>query len=140
MTKQSSIAEQTLTETTSAPRVGTGRLAFHVALVASALLVLAVMIWQALTSAESPDPAAAPEGSVAAVLNVGVLVFREGLECALVLSAVIAGMASRRNHVRAVAAGSAIAFIATLITWQIAVTILNDLGSSVPALELQRRR
>jgi high-affinity iron transporter len=117
--------------------MGTGRLAVHAVLVASALLVLTVMIWQALTSGGSPDPAAAPDGSTAAVLNVGVLVFREGLECVLVLSAVTAGMASRKNHVRAVAAGAGIAFIATLITWQIAVTIINDLGSSVPALELQ---
>ena len=125
-------------EIRSSPHMGgAGRLALRTVLVAAVLLVLGVMAWQALTSGGSPDPTAAPEGSMAAVLNVGVLVFREGLECVLVLSAVTAGMTSRKNHVRAVAAGVAIGFITTLITWRIAITIINDLGTSIPALELQ---
>ncbi|MBY0508394.1 MAG: FTR1 family protein [Bryobacteraceae bacterium] len=137
MTNHGSIAEQTQGDTRSSHGKETSRFALHSVLVASALLVLAVMIWQAFTSGGSPDPTAAQEGSTTAVLNVGVLVFREGLECVLVLSAITAGMASRESHVRAVAAGAAIAFIATLITWQIAVAIINDLGNSIPALELQ---
>ena len=107
-------------------------------LAAGTLLVLGIMIWVGMTSSGNPDPMLAPAGSTAAVLNVGVLVFREGLECVLVLSAITAGMAaSRQNYARPVAAGAAIAFIATLITWRIAVSIIDDLGNSIPALDVQ---
>lgn len=117
---------------------GTGRAGFHAFVVAAVLLVLGVMIWQATTSGGNPDPTAAQAGSMAAVLNVGVLVFREGLECVLVLSAITAGMsASRQTYVRFVALGAAIAFIATLVTWRVAVTIIDDLGNSIPALQVQ---
>ena len=136
MTTHHSVGDQN--ETKISNRSGPARTGLHVVLVAAALLVLGVMIWQAMTSGGNPDPTVAQQGSTAVVLNVGVLVFREGLECVLVLSAIIAGMtASRHNHTRFVAAGAAIAFIATLITWRIAVTIIDDLGNSVPALELQ---
>jgi high-affinity iron transporter len=67
-----------------------------------------------------------------------VLVFREGLECILVLSAVIASMiGNRKSHRRPVLAGAGIAFIGTLITWFVAVGILCNLTGSVSALNLQ---
>jgi high-affinity iron transporter len=76
--------------------------------------------------------------SGAAVLDIGVLVFREGLECILVLSAITASMVgSRRSYQRPVAAGAAIGFAATLITWYLAVRIIDDLTQSIPALDLQ---
>ncbi len=126
------------TEKKISRRTETGRTGLHAFLVSAALLVLGVMIWQAMTSGGNPDPAAAQAGSMAAVLNVGVLVFREGLECVLVLSAITAGMtASRQTYVRFVALGTAIAVVANLMTWRIAVTIIDDLGNSIPALEVQ---
>ena len=42
-------------------------------------------IWQAIAALASPDPLAAHLNSTAAVLDAGVLVFREGLECILVI-------------------------------------------------------
>ena len=72
------------------------------------------------------------------VLNIAVLVFREGLECILVLAALTASFRGReaRFH-RPVIAGVLLGTFATAITWAGAVRILNDLSGSVPALALQ---
>jgi len=73
-----------------------------------------------------------------AFLDIGVLVFREGLECVLVLAAITASMTgSNQVRRRPVATGAGIAFLATLITWFIAVRVVGHLTESVPALELQ---
>jgi len=74
----------------------------------------------------------------AAVLNIGVLVFREGLECVLVLAAITASMTGpRRGYQRPVTVGVGIGFLATLVTWSLAVRILDDLGRNVSALAIQ---
>ena len=74
----------------------------------------------------------------AAVLNIGVLVFREGLECVLVLAAITASMTGpRHEYRRSVAVGVGIGFLATLVTWSLAVRILDDLGRNVSALAIQ---
>lgn len=79
-------------------------------------------------------------GSLAAsgVLNIAVLVFREGLECILVLAALTASFRGKeaRYH-RPVVAGVLLGTLATAITWSVAVRILNDLSDSVSALALQ---
>jgi high-affinity iron transporter len=73
-----------------------------------------------------------------AFLDIGVLVFREGLECILVLAAITASMTgAKQPHRRPVALGAALAFAATLVTWLIAVGIVGQLTESVPALDLQ---
>ncbi|PYI94150.1 MAG: iron permease [Verrucomicrobia bacterium] len=73
-----------------------------------------------------------------AFLDIGVLVFREGLECILVLAAITASMVgARQAHRRPVALGAGIAFGATLVTWLIAVRIVGSLMDNVPALDLQ---
>src|SRR5207237_7620271 len=73
-----------------------------------------------------------------AFLEIGILVFREGLECILVLAAITASMTGpKRAHRRPVALGAAFAFIATLITWLIAVRIVGSLGDNMSALDLQ---
>ena len=73
-----------------------------------------------------------------AFLDIGVLVFREGLECILVLAAITASMTGpRQPHRRPVALGAGIAFGATLVTWLIAVRIVGSLMDNVPALDLQ---
>lgn len=112
-----------------------GRPRLYAVLVAAGLLVLGVVV-AGVTFGVNADPTVAQKASTAAVLNICVLVFREGLECVLVLSAITASMTvSRQNHARPVAAGAAIAAVATLITWRIAVSILDDLNDSIPALE-----
>ena len=100
--------------------------------------MVGVLVWQGITAAGNPDPTAPNISPAAAILNIGVLVFREGLECILVLSAIMASMVGKKqNHQRPVIGGAAIAFIATLVTWFVAVGIVHNLGQSVSALNLQ---
>jgi high-affinity iron transporter len=72
------------------------------------------------------------------LLNIAVLVFREGLECILVLAALTASFRGKeaRYH-RPVMGGVLIGVLASLVTWAVAVRILNDLSESVSALALQ---
>ena len=116
------------------PRTGLGRLGLIICGIAA---VAGVMVWQAATASGSPDPIAA-QTSAAAVVDIGVLVFREGLECVLVLAAILAGMGNGRGVSRnPIALGAGAGFAATLLTWFAAVRILNDLSQSVSALALQ---
>ena len=105
--------------------------------VAAALLV-AVLVWQGITASGNPNPTAPQTTSSAAVLDIGVLVFREGLECILVLAAITAGMTGKQQaHRRPVAVGAGVGFLATLITWFVAVGILDDISQKISALNLQ---
>jgi high-affinity iron transporter len=102
------------------------------------LALAAVLIWQGVTSGGNPDPLAPHSDPTASVLDIGVLVFREGLECILVLAAVTAGMVgSSAAYRRPVAAGVAVAMVATLITWRIAIGLINRLSTTISALALQ---
>jgi high-affinity iron transporter len=107
-------------------------------LILGALLLFGVFIWQGITAAGSPDPTAPERGSIARILDIGVLVFREGLECILVLSAIMASMVkSKESYRRPVAAGVSVAFLVTLVTWFVAVGIVDDLTKSINALYVQ---
>ncbi|HXR49000.1 MAG TPA: FTR1 family protein [Candidatus Limnocylindrales bacterium] len=114
------------------------RVIFRVLLLVAALIVVGVLVWQGMTAGGNPNPIAPNTSPTAALLNIGVLVFREGLECILVLTAITASMiGDRQPHRRPVMVGAGIAFIATLITWFIAVGIVHDLTGSISALDLQ---
>ena len=109
-----------------------------VVLALAAALVAAVLIWQGINEQGAPDPMRPNTSPTVAFLDIGVLVFREGLECILVLAAITASMTGpRQTHRRPVALGAGIAFGATLITWLIAVRIVGSLMDNVPALDLQ---
>jgi len=123
-----------------APEVPTLRLRpiHRVSLLLAAIVVLGLMTWQGLTTGGSPDPTRANTTRSVAVLDIGILVFREGLECILVLAAITASMTgARRSCRRPVAWGASLAFLATLVTWMIAVRIMSALSDNVPALNLQ---
>ena len=103
-----------------------------------ALLVVALLAWSFFPAPGAPGAVAGRNADASAVLDIGVLVFREGLECILVLAAITASMVgSRQAYQRPIAAGAAIAFLATLLTWGVAVRIVNDLTTSLPALDVQ---
>ena len=104
-----------------------------------AVLMVAVFAWNTAAWLGVPDPlAAAGSNGGSAILDIGILVFREGLECILVLAAITASMVGEQSvQRRPVAAGAGVAAIATVLTWFAAVRILNDLGESVSALNLQ---
>ena len=96
------------------------------------------MTWQGFTTGGSPDPTRSDASPAVAILDIGILVFREGLECILVLAAITASMTGpRRACRRPVAWGAGLAFFATLVTWMIAVRIMSALADNVSALNLQ---
>src|SRR5207247_6460757 len=95
--------------------------ALRIGVVAAALFVIAMLVWQGVTAPGAPDPPRPNTSPTVAFLDIGILVFREGLECILVLAAITASMTgARRAHRRPVALGAGFAFVATLITWFIA--------------------
>jgi high-affinity iron transporter len=115
-----------------------GKTAFRIFLAAAALIVAAVLVWQGITAGGNPDPTTKHIGTGAAILDIAVLVFREGLECILVITAVTASMqGSNKAHRRPIAMGVGLGFITTLAIWFVAVGIINDLTQSIPALDVQ---
>jgi len=101
-------------------------------------LVAGVLVWQGLTAHGNPNPEVDGTSRGVAILDIGVLVFREGLECILVLSAITASLVGvSKMHRRPIALGAGVAFLATIATWFLAVGILSDLTGSVSALALQ---
>src|ERR1700720_2181138 len=114
------------------------RLLLRIILSAAAVIVAGILVWQGISSEGAPDPTIPRTSRMVAILDIAVLVFREGLECVLVLSAIMAGMiGEKQSHRRPVIAGAGIAFVATLITWFFAVSVVNNLSQSVSALNLQ---
>ena len=114
------------------------RIVPRASITAAALAVLILLIWQGITSAGNPNPVNYRPGSLAGVLDIAILVFREGLECVLILTAVTASMTrTGTSHRYPVAAGVAVAMLATLITWFIAVGVVEDLTKSINALYVQ---
>jgi len=112
--------------------------ALRIGIVVAALCVVAMLVWQGVTAHGAPDPTRPDTSPTVAFLDIGILVFREGLECILVLAAITASMTGpKRAHRRPVALGAAFAFIATLITWLIAVRIVGSLSDNMSALDLQ---
>src|SRR5919197_664519 len=112
--------------------------ALRIGIVVAALCVAAMLVWQGITAHGAPDPTRPNTSSTVAFLDIGVLVFREGLECILVLAAITASMTgAKRGHRRPVTLGASLAFVATLITWFIAVRIVGSLSDNMSALDLQ---
>src|SRR6266850_6993983 len=114
------------------------KLALRISVLAAAAFVVSMLIWQGVAEKGAPDPLRPNTSSTVAFLDIGILVFREGLECILVLAAITASMTgAKRSHRRPVAFGAGLAFVATLITWLIAVSIVGSLSDNISALDLQ---
>jgi len=102
----------------------------------AAFFVLAVIVWQAVTSYGMPDPDAKNLSPAAVVLSTAVLVFREGLEAILVLAAVTSGLARKNSgYVKSVGTGALLASLASVATWFIVVAIISDVNA--PELSVQ---
>ncbi|MEO1222656.1 MAG: FTR1 family protein [Pseudomonadota bacterium] len=103
-----------------------------------ALTVICAVAWTFLTSAGNPDPTTRGTNASAAIIDIAILVFREGLECILVLAAITASMIGpNQRHRKAVAVGAGIGAIATIITWFIAINIVTGLADNFNALQIQ---
>jgi len=119
-------------------RIALTRPATFAALAIGVLVVAAALVWQAATTGGSPNPTAPHTSRTVAILDIAILVFREGLECTLVLSAITAGLRGAHARLRRpIAGGAAVGAIATAATWLVAVRIMNALSGSVSALALQ---
>jgi high-affinity iron transporter len=115
-----------------------GRTALRIFLIVAGLLVATVLVWQGVVASGAPDPTLPHTSPGVAILDIGVLVFREGLECILVISAITASMlGANQSYRRPIAAGVAVGFFATIVTWFIAVGVISDLTQSLPALDVQ---
>jgi high-affinity iron transporter len=112
--------------------------ALRIGVIVAALFVIAMLVWQGLSAHGAPDPIRPNTSPTVAFLDIGILVFREGLECILVLAAITASMTgAKRGHRKPIAFGAALAFVATLVTWLIAVHIVGSLSDNMSALDLQ---
>jgi high-affinity iron transporter len=107
------------------------------ALIGAAGLVVALGIVAAVTAGGAPDPTLA-RGSTARVVDIAVLVFREGLESILVLTAITASMTSKASTYRKpIALGATIGGAATLASWLLAIRIIDSLAENISALQVQ---
>jgi high-affinity iron transporter len=100
--------------------------------------VVGILIWQGLTSNGNPDPTVANTSRISAILDIAVLVFREGLESILVLAAITAGLSRKKEGMAApIFVGASAGFIATLATWFAVRGIVEDISTKVSYLALQ---
>jgi high-affinity iron transporter len=114
------------------------RIIFGIGIFTAAIAVVTMIVWQGATAHGAPDPTQPNTSPTVAFLDIGILVFREGLECILVLAAITASMTgAKRAHRKPVAVGAGVAFVATLITWFVAVRIVGSLSDNMRALDLQ---
>src|SRR3984885_15439946 len=91
-------------------RTGPRQLVRSMTIVAGAAALAAVLVWQGITAAGNPSPTPGTSFPVAA-LDVAVLVTREGLECILVLAALIAGLKGKDyGYQRPIQAGAGLGF------------------------------
>ena len=96
------------------------------------IAVLGVIAWQMVTArGGTPDPTdpANHLSSFSVVLDSGILVLREGLETILVLAAITASFrGANQGYRRPVAGGAALALLASVATWFIAIAITSAVG------------
>jgi high-affinity iron transporter len=112
------------------------RILWKIGVIAAALLIVSLFVWQAFSSAGNPDPATDGASHARAVLDTGVLVLREGLEAILVLAALTASLVrTDEGFWKPVALGAGISFLASIATWFIVVAILSSINAT--ALHLQ---
>jgi high-affinity iron transporter len=104
----------------------------------AALVIIAVLVWQGITAKGNPDPTARNLTPLAAMVDTGILVFREGLETVLVLSAITASlMRSKSSYWKPITTGAGLAYGATLVTWFVVVGIISLVGSTASELDIQ---
>jgi high-affinity iron transporter len=102
------------------------------------VLVAGVLVWQGVTASGAPDPGNRNLSPFAAVIDTGILVFREGLESVLVLAAIITHFVrTQSDYWKPVAVGAGLSFLATWITWFVVVGIVDMAGNATSELNVQ---
>ncbi|HET9123353.1 MAG TPA: FTR1 family protein [Solirubrobacteraceae bacterium] len=112
---------------------------FWTALVLAVAVVAVIFGWHAQGGPVNPTTAANPHrlGSTTVVVDSAILVFREGLECILVLAAITASLRGANTlYRRPIAAGGAVGLAAGVATWFVIVWFIG-LFNGAGALTLQ---
>ena len=80
----------------------------------------------------NPDPTANNISTGAAIINTAILVFREGLEAILVLSAIISGLVRKKQDTlwKPIPLGAGVSFLALIVTWFLVVAIISSVNTS----------
>lgn len=118
-----------LTVSTAQTSPQTSKKLKKLALWGSAAVAGSYAVWIMATAKTTPvDPAHATRADMSSgtvVFNASMIVFREGLEAVLILAAVTASfLGCNRPQRKPVFAGSAVAFLASVVTWVLAGEIL----------------
>jgi high-affinity iron transporter len=104
----------------------------------SGALVLAILIWQAVAASGNPNPTVNGISPSAGLIYTAVLVFREGLECILVLSAIIAGLVRTQTvYWKPIAGGAGGGIVASVATWFLFIAILEMVSNTVSEFQIQ---
>ena len=82
------------------------RIIFGIGIFTAAIAVVAMIVWQGLSAHGAPDPTQPNTSPTVAFLDIGILVFREGLECILVLAAITASMTGAKSRTMRIVAAS----------------------------------
>jgi len=109
-------------------------------IIVAAVAVASVLIWQGIVAGGAPDPTVAGTSAPAAALDIAVLVLREGFESVLVLAVILASLRAEkgvRRWQRPMQAGIGMGFLASLGTWFVATSFVNDLTVNFGALSVQ---
>ncbi|HEY1685743.1 MAG TPA: FTR1 family protein [Tepidisphaeraceae bacterium] len=110
----------------------------HLAVVVGIVLVCGAFFWQGWKEHGNPDPTTKGISPEAAILDTGILVFREGLEAILVLAALTASLVrTEEDHWKPVAWGASASFLATIATWFIVVKLITSIETPARALAIQ---
>ncbi len=110
----------------------------YVLIALAVLPVVAILIWQGVTSSGSPDPTAQNTSAFSAILDTAVLVFREGLESILVLAAITAGLSRKQEGLSTpIFIGACVGFLASVATWFLVRGIVTEIQGQVSYLALQ---
>ena len=109
----------------------------NILIATGALFVIGFIVWQAVVFSGAPDAFSDNMSAASTVFSCAVLVFREGLEAILVLSAITASVLRKgeKNFGRGIAAGSGLGVAATLGTWFLVVALISEINA--PALDIQ---
>ncbi|MFI5230425.1 MAG: FTR1 family protein, partial [Gemmatimonadales bacterium] len=108
-----------------------------IAALAIALAIFGLAIVAVITAGGSANPSTA-DSATARVVDIAVLVFREGLESILVLTAITATMnGAAQPYRRPIGLGAMIGGAASLATWLGVVQLIDSLADHISALQVQ---
>jgi high-affinity iron transporter len=119
------------------PRPGSQTSLYVWTAVVLAVCVTGVILgWHAHGGTPDPTDAANRMSPTTAVINSGVLVFREGLETILVLAAITASfLGANRAYRKPVAVGGGLALLAAVATWFVAIWAIGMFGGDGLAVQ-----